>query len=154
MNKVTLLGYISQDPITKEYPDKGFVVSRFSIAVNDMKNYNLSFFFNCVAWNQTAEYVQSHLKKGNFVAIDGRLTNRSYINDSGAKTYITEINVDNIKNLGSRSSNKNQDASEEVDLNTLLDKSQKTINLDESLQNNEVSSNAEDVFVDWEDDIE
>ena len=154
MNKVTLLGYISQDPITKEYLDKGFVVSRFSIAVNDMKNYNLSFFFNCVAWNQTAEYVQSHLKKGNFVAIDGRLTNRSYINDSGAKTYITEINVDNIKNLGSRSSNKNQDASEEVDLNTLLDKSQKTINLDESLQNNEVSSNTEDVFVDWEDDIE
>lgn len=155
MNKVTLLGYLSQDPTTKEYPDRGFVMTRFSVAVTDMKNYNLTYFFNCVAWNQTAEYINSHLKKGDFVAIDGRLTTRNYINDAGAKTYVTEINVDAIRSLGSKSSKAEENSSEKVNIDDLISESQKTTNLsiDETPNETKTEDN-EDVTVDWEDDLE
>lgn len=157
MNKVILLGFLSQEPVIKQFPEKNLVMTKFSIAVNDSRNYNQSFFFNCIAWNQTAEYVSVNLHKGDFVSIDGRLTNRSYINESGAKVYITEIIVDTIRNLGSK---KIKD--EEMKTNN------QKVNVDELINNsidqNEQIKHHDDDFIpnqdeeygdiDWDDDGE
>ncbi len=48
------------------------------------------------------------------MAIDGRLTNRSYINKAGQKVYVTEIVVETIRNLGSRKA-KEANATDGVD---------------------------------------
>ena len=46
---------------------------------------------NIVAWNGTAKIVEKLLKKGNEVAIEGKLTSRSWDDKDGNKKYITEI---------------------------------------------------------------
>lgn len=102
MNKVILIGFIGQDPQPREFPEKNTIMSKFSIAVSDQRNYNQTYFFNCVAWNQTAEYINHNLKKGDFILIDGRITNRQYTNSSGAKASAVEVVVDSVKNFGTR----------------------------------------------------
>jgi len=49
--------------------------------------------FNLVAWGKTAEKMEESLQKGNEIAIEGRLTTRSYTDKSGNNKYITEIVV-------------------------------------------------------------
>lgn len=100
MNKVFLNGYLAADP-KQRITSKGFEQSLFSIGVTDASNFNQSYFFPCVAWNNQAKFINSNLKKGSFVAIDGRLTRRSYVDSEGKNVYITEVVVDNLKTFGS-----------------------------------------------------
>lgn len=99
MNKVVLIGYLAKDPVQR-ITRNGVEQSSFSIGVNDFKNFEETYFFNCVAWNTTAKYINSNLIKGQLVAIDGRLITRSYLNAENKKVYITEITVDSIKAYG------------------------------------------------------
>lgn len=99
MNKVFLNGYLAADP-KQRITSKGFEQSLFSIGVTDASNFNQSYFFPCVAWNNQAKFINSNLKKGSFVAIDGRLTRRSYVDSEGKNVYITEVVVDNLKTYG------------------------------------------------------
>lgn len=99
MNKVFLNGYLAADP-KQRITSKGFEQSLFSIGVTDASNFNQSYFFPCVAWNNQAKFINSNLKKGSFVAIDGRLTRRSYVDSEGKNVYITEVVVDNLKTFG------------------------------------------------------
>lgn len=99
MNKVFLNGYLAADP-KQRITSKGFEQSLFSIGVTDVSNFNQSYFFPCVAWNNQAKFINSNLKKGSFVSIDGRLTRRSYVDSEGKNVYITEVVVDNLKTYG------------------------------------------------------
>lgn len=106
MNKVFLNGYLAQDP-KQRITSKGIEQASFSLGVTDLRNYNESYFFPCVAWSQQAKYINNNLKKGSFVAIDGRLTRRSYVDVEGKNVYITEVIVDNIKQFGISKTNQN-----------------------------------------------
>jgi single-strand DNA-binding protein len=44
-----------------------------------------------VAWNGLADTASKFLKKGNEVAVEGRIVYRSYEDKKGATKYITEI---------------------------------------------------------------
>ncbi len=57
---------------------------------------------NIVAWGQPADIVERFVKKGTQLYIEGRLRTRSWTDQSGAKKYTTEINVDNLQLLGRR----------------------------------------------------
>jgi len=48
MNKVFLNGYLASDP-KQRVTTKGIEQSSFSIGVTDLRNYNDSYFFQCVA---------------------------------------------------------------------------------------------------------
>lgn len=110
MNKVILLGYLSKDPELREFPDKDVKVAKISIAVSDERNYSKSYFFNCSAFSKTAEYIMNNLKKGDFVSIDGNLTNNSFINSDGKKVTYTEIIIQSIRNLGRRAKETENDS--------------------------------------------
>lgn len=103
MNKVFLNGYLAADP-TQRIASTGTEIASVRLAVNDVRNTNDTYFFTCTAFGTTAKYINSNLKKGSFVAIDGRLTNRSYVNSNGQTVYVTDIFIDNIRNFGSRRS--------------------------------------------------
>ncbi|MGL4947947.1 MAG: single-stranded DNA-binding protein [Mycoplasma sp.] len=155
MNKVILVGFISQDPTPRVFEEKNTVMSRFSIAVNDIRLPSSSYFFNCVAWGTTAEYINSNLKKGDFVTIDGRLSNRSYTNKDGQKVNTMDITVDSIRNHGSR---KPKPLNEElVSTNSYL--TQK-VNLDEISSDTNTDNNVKNETskptqsIDWDDDLE
>lgn len=104
MNKVFLIGYLAADP-KQRITSKGIEQSIFNIGVTDMRNYNESYFFPCVAWNNQAKYINTNLKKGSFVSIDGHLTRRSYVDSEGKTVYLIEVVIDNIRNYNTRSSN-------------------------------------------------
>ena len=95
-NKVQLIGRLGNNPeiITLE---SGKKLAKFSIATNEtyknaqgekVKNTE---WHNVVAWNKTAEIIENYLEKGSEIAIEGKLTSRSYDDKVGNKRYITEI---------------------------------------------------------------
>jgi single-strand DNA-binding protein len=47
------------------------------------------------------------LHKGDLVAIDGKLTRRSFVSKEGKTVYITEIVIDMINSIGSKRDNAN-----------------------------------------------
>ena len=106
-NKVQLIGNLGNNPevITLE---SGKKLAKFSIATNDnYRNANGekitdTQWHNVIAWNKTAEIVEKYLTKGNEIAVEGKLTSRSYENKEGVKKYITEIVVNELLMLGGK----------------------------------------------------
>ena len=102
MNKVIMTGRTTANLELKSTPS-GTSVVEFSIAVNrTFKNANgerESDFFNCVAYNKTAELISKYVNKGDQLGIEGRLQTRNYTNKEGRKVYITEIIVENVEFL-------------------------------------------------------
>jgi single-strand DNA-binding protein len=95
-NKVILIGNLGQDPDTKT-TESGKKVAHFTLATDDgYKNaegqkVNETTWHNIVAWNGLADIAERFLKKGNQVAVDGRIVYRSYDDKKGVTKYITEI---------------------------------------------------------------
>ncbi len=51
---------------------------------------------NLVAWNKTADIVEKYVTKGKEIAIEGKLTSRSYETKEGEKRYVTEVVVSEL----------------------------------------------------------
>lgn len=106
-NKVQLIGNLGQNPEILEM-DSGRKLAKFSIATNDYY-YNKqgdkitdTQWHNLVAWGKTAEMVAKYLEKGKEIAIEGKLTSRSYETNEGEKRYITEVVCSEILMLGNK----------------------------------------------------
>ncbi|MGB1450619.1 MAG: single-stranded DNA-binding protein, partial [Marinirhabdus sp.] len=57
---------------------------------------------NLIAWGKTADILEKYLQKGNEVAIEGKLTHRSYDDKDGNKRYVTEVVVNELLMLGGK----------------------------------------------------
>jgi len=57
---------------------------------------------NLIAYGKTAEILQKYAPKGKELAVEGKLTYRSYDDKDGIKRYITEIRVEEILLLGGK----------------------------------------------------
>jgi single-strand DNA-binding protein len=105
MNKVILIGRLSQDPEMRTTPN-GVATTNFNVAVS--RNYTNqngereTDFFRCVAWRKQAENISKYCQKGTQVAVEGRLQNRNYEAQDGTRRYVTEVICDNVSFLGSR----------------------------------------------------
>ena len=106
-NKVQLIGNLGNNPeiITLE---SGKKLAKISIATNETyknaqgEKVTDTQWHNVVAWNKTAEIIEKYLQKGSEVAIEGKLTSRSYEDKDGAKKYITEIVCNELLMLGGK----------------------------------------------------
>jgi single-strand DNA-binding protein len=104
-NKVQLIGNVGNEPeiITLE---SGKKVAKFSIATNEFyKNSNgekeqNTQWHNIVAWGKIAEIVEKYVGKGKEIALEGKLTSRSYETKEGEKRYVTEVVANEILLLG------------------------------------------------------
>jgi single-strand DNA-binding protein len=56
-----------------------------------------------VAWGKVAEIASKFLDKGKEVAVEGKLVSRNYSDKEGIKRYITEIVVNDLLLIGSKS---------------------------------------------------
>ena len=92
MNIVTLIGRLTRDPELK-YSQSGKAFCKFSVAVTREYNRDEADFINCVAWDKRAETIAEYLRKGRRVALQGRLSVRSY-EQNGETKWITEVIVD------------------------------------------------------------
>ena len=95
MNKVILMGRLTRDPEVRYTQTNNTMVATFSLAVNRrfarQGEERQADFINIVAWNKTAEFVSKYFKKGQQVAVVGRLQTRTWDDDKGQKHYITEV---------------------------------------------------------------
>lgn len=108
LNKVMIIGNVTQDPEMKTIPS-GVNVTKFSVATNlvwtdqnGQKQEKVEF-HNIVAWRKLGEICGQYLTKGKKVYIEGRLQTRSWDDPNGVKKYRTEIIADNMIMLGSKS---------------------------------------------------
>lgn len=75
VNNVTLMGRLTRDPELKR-TSKDNSYCNFTLAVNRPKvkdNPQEADFIPCVAWNKTAEIIESWLQKGDRLAVIGRI---------------------------------------------------------------------------------
>ena len=118
MNKVILIGRLTRNPELR-YTGNNTPVATFSLAVNrQFTNQNgerEADFINCVVWRKLAETVKNYLFQGSQVAVEGRIQTRKYQNDKGENKYITEILVENVEFLESKSKRKENVVNEQLE---------------------------------------
>lgn len=97
-NQVQLIGNLGKDLEFKSF-DNGRVLVKGPIATNEFYKNNKgekvqeTQWHNLIAWGKTAELMNTLLKKGDEVALQGKLVHRKYENSEGETKYITEIVV-------------------------------------------------------------
>ncbi len=103
INRVILIGRMVKDPELR-YTQSGASVASFSIANNrsysvggDRKEFTS--FFNCIAWGKLGETIAQYCKKGQRIAIEGRLQQRSWDDQNGNKRQTVEVVVENFQFL-------------------------------------------------------
>lgn len=107
INAVFLSGNLTRDPELRTTPG-GKQVASFSVATNEGKD--KTEFHNCIAWEKTAEIVAQYCRKGNRIAVQGRLQTRKWEKD-GITRYATEIVASNI-DLPPKGSNSDREPNE------------------------------------------
>jgi len=101
-NTVTLVGNVTRDPELR-YTPSGQAVATFGLAVNrrwQNRQTNdweeQTSFFDVKCWAQMAENVGESVQKGSRVVVNGRLEQRSWETDDGAKRSKVEVVADEI----------------------------------------------------------
>ena len=104
-NKVQLIGNLGNDPEIINL-ESGKTLAKFAIATNESyknakgEKITDTQWHNVVAWGKTAEIIEKYVTKGKEVAIEGKLTSRSYETKEGEKRYITEVVCSELLMLG------------------------------------------------------
>ena len=153
MNKALLIGRLTRDPELRS-TSTGRNVCQFSIAVNrNFTNANgerEADFINCVVWDKQAENLVKYQKKGNQIAVDGRIQTRNYEDKDGKRVYVTEILANNISFLDSKGTNTSSN-----DFNSLPEPPREdSISSSSNMNNMETVSVDKDPFEAFGDSIE
>ena len=104
-NKVQLIGHVGSDPEIKNF-EGGRMLASFSLATNESytndkgEKVDQTQWHRLVAWGKTAELIDKYVNKGKEIAIEGKLTHRSYDGKDGEKRYMTEVVVNEVLLLG------------------------------------------------------
>ena len=101
-----MIGHLGTDPELKETGKSK--LAKFALATNESyknesgEKVEETQWHNLIAWGKQAEIAGKYLKKGTEIAIEGKLTSRSYEDKEGNKRYVTEIVVRDFSFLGKK----------------------------------------------------
>lgn len=104
-NKVQLIGHVGQDPEIKTL-EGGKKLANITIATNDVyykengDRVENTEWHKVTAWGKTAEIIEKYVTKGKEIAIEGKLTHRSYEDKEGNKRYVTEVVANELVLIG------------------------------------------------------
>jgi len=110
-NSVHLIGNLGADPEIKEL-ESGKKVAQLSIATSSSyknqagEKVTNTEWHRVVAWGKAAEIAESYFHKGDEIAIEGKLTTRTWDDKDGEKHYITEVQANEMLKLKDRSAEK------------------------------------------------
>lgn len=109
MNKVILMGRLTADPELRQTPS-GVSSCSFSVAVNrkfvnKQTGERQADFIRCIAWRQTAEFINRYFNKGSMICVEGELRQDNYQdrNHPDVMHYSYTVQVDNVEFAGSKS---------------------------------------------------
>ena len=106
-NKVQLIGRLGQDPEIVNFKD-GNKLAKFSMATDDSYKdkegikVERAHWHNIIIKGGLVNVVENYVNKGQEIAVEGKLTYRSYETKEGEKRYITEILVNELLLLGGK----------------------------------------------------
>jgi len=106
-NRVQLIGNVGNNPEVRNL-ESGSKLVRLSLATNESyrnkegERVTQTEWHNVVAWNKTAEIIESYVVKGQEIGVDGKLTTRSWEDKDGIKRYTTEVVCNEILLLGGK----------------------------------------------------
>ena len=104
-NTVQLIGHVGNDPEIKNF-EGNRKLANLSIATKETytndkgEKVENTEWHRIVAWGKTAEIIEKYVLKGKEIAIQGKLTHRSYDDKNGEKRFITEVLAHEILLLG------------------------------------------------------
>ena len=93
INKVVLLGNITKEPEVKK-SRSGKKYACFTIALNEKDKTN---FVTCVAFEKTAELIESYFSKGSFIGVTGSLDIQKKDDKYYTKIIVNEISFAGYK---------------------------------------------------------
>jgi single-strand DNA-binding protein len=103
-NSVRLIGNLGNNPEIKETSNHK-KLAKLSLATSEIyknedgEKVSETHWHNLVAWGSQAKIAEKYFKKGDEVAIEGKLTHRNYTDKDGVKRYISEILVNEMMKL-------------------------------------------------------
>ena len=104
-NRVQLIGHVGQEPEIKTF-DGGKKVANFTLATNEIyknekgEKVEQTEWHRVTAWGKVADIIEKYVTKGKEIAIEGKLTHRSYEDKNGEKRYVTDVVANDILLLG------------------------------------------------------
>lgn len=109
MNKVILMGRLTKDPEIR-YTGTGepIAIARYTIAVSrpyKKDGQTQADFINIVSYRKAAEFIEKYFKKGQMIAIVGRLQVRNWDDSEGKRHWSTEVITDEIHFAGGKNEN-------------------------------------------------
>ena len=122
INNVVLMGRLTATPELKS-TGNGTAVTSFTLAVE--RNFvrqgeqRQADFIECVAWKNTAEFIEKYFRKGSMIALTGHIQTRNYEDKNGNKRKAVEVVADSVsfcggKNENNAESENNNDDFEEI----------------------------------------
>ena len=120
MNKVCLIGNLTKDPELR-YTKQNTPVASYTIAVNtgygELQETN---YINITTWGKAGEFVKKYFKKGQSIAITGRLKNKNY-ESNGVKHYGMEVVTEDVEFVGAKKEESKTEPKEEFTPNFYVD---------------------------------
>ena len=104
-NKVQLIGRLGQDPEIVNFGD-GNKMAKFSMATDDSykdksgQKVERTYWHNIIVRGGLVKVVEDYIKKGQEIAVEGKLTNRMWEDKDGKRHYATEILCNELLMLG------------------------------------------------------
>ena len=99
MNKAILMGRITKELELKQTASQ-IPYIQFTLAVDrkfkDANGNKQTDFISCVAWRQTATFINQYFHKGSKILACGEIQTRNYDDKNGNKVYVTEVLVDEV----------------------------------------------------------
>ena len=100
LNHIVIMGRLTRDPELR-YTQSNIPVVSFSVAVDrdfvpKDGGEKQTDFIDCVAWRNTAEFVNKYLTKGSLIVVSGRLQIRPWEDKEGNKRRTAEIVAENV----------------------------------------------------------
>lgn len=119
MNKVCLTGRTTSK-LELRYTTSNTEVCNFTLAVNrKFKNQNGEYesdFINCVAYKSTAKLLADYVEKGDLIGIEGKIQTRTYKDKNDTTRYVTEVIVESIDFLSSKSKKETKEEVKKEDM--------------------------------------
>lgn len=114
LNNVSLVGRLCNDPELR-YTNNGTARCFFNLAVEKGTKDEVDF-IPCVVWDKNAEALAQYKKKGEWIALLGRVSVHSFQNDSGYHKDVV-ISADRVSYIGysnSKSEGRSQSRQEQL----------------------------------------
>lgn len=134
LNHITAAGRLTKDPELRR-TQNGVAVASFTIAcdrdIKDACGNKQTDFIDCVAWRNTAEFVDKYFTRGRMVIVSGRLQMREWTDKNGNKRRNAEILAENVYFADSKRAVENTENNETKEAAQTVDFDQVEIDDDE-----------------------